>query len=69
MELGPHQDREKLWPGWELNPRPSGLNTAALPTELQGQTGAGLGNWRCKIHGSEYVQVQGKGTLLQTLAM
>ena len=40
MELGPHKDREKLWPGWELNPRPSSLITAALPTELQGQTGA-----------------------------
>ena len=24
MELGPQKDREKLWPGWELNPRPSG---------------------------------------------
>ena len=19
MEMGPHKDREKLWPGWELN--------------------------------------------------
>ena len=19
MEIGPHKDREKLWPGWELN--------------------------------------------------
>ena len=23
LELGPHKDREKLWPGWDLNPRPS----------------------------------------------
>ena len=22
MEMGPHKDREKLWTGWELNPRP-----------------------------------------------
>ena len=33
--MGPHKDREKLWPGWKLNPRPSGLISAALPTELQ----------------------------------
>ena len=19
MEMGPHQDRKKLWPGWEMN--------------------------------------------------
>ena len=24
MEMGPYKDREKLWPGWELNPQPSG---------------------------------------------
>ena len=66
MELGSHKDSEKLWPGWELNPRPSGLITAALPTELKGQTGTGRGNWRCQIHGNEHVQVQGSGTLLQT---
>ena len=47
MEMGPHKDRGKLWPGWELNPRPSGLFTAAPPTELQGQTGAGRWKWRC----------------------
>ena len=47
MEMGPHKDRGKLWPGWELNPRPSGLITAVPPTELQGQTGAGRGKWRC----------------------
>ena len=23
LELGPHKDREKLWLGWDLNPRPS----------------------------------------------
>ena len=23
IEMGPLKDREKLWPGWELNPRPS----------------------------------------------
>ena len=40
IELGPHKDRLKLWTRWELNPRPSGLITAAPPTELQGQTGA-----------------------------
>ena len=34
MELGPHKNRGKLWPGWELNPRPSGLITAAPTTEL-----------------------------------
>ena len=53
--MGPHKDRGKLWPGWDLNPRPSGLITAAPPTELQGQTGAGRGKWRCKWHGNEYV--------------
>ena len=47
LELGPHKDREKLLPGWELNKRPSGLIIAAPPTELQGQTGAGRGKWRC----------------------
>ena len=46
MELGPHKDREEqlLRPGWELNPKPSSLITATLPTELQGQMGAGRGN-------------------------
>ena len=54
-ELGPHKDRRKLWPGWELNSRPSGLITAAPwpPTELQCQTGAGRGKWRCQLHGNE----------------
>ena len=52
MEMGPHKDRGKLWPGWELNPRHSGLITTAPPTELQGQTGAGRGKWRCKWHGN-----------------
>ena len=47
MEMGPHKDRWKLWPGWDLNPRPSSLITAAPPTGLQGQTGAGRGKWRC----------------------
>ena len=37
MELGPHEDKE-------LNPRPSGLITAAPPTELLCQTGGGRGN-------------------------
>mgnify|MGYP007058292367 CR=1 FL=1 len=23
LELGPHKDREKLWPGWDLNPERS----------------------------------------------
>ena len=27
MEMGPHKDRGKLWPGWDLNPRPSSLIT------------------------------------------
>ena len=57
MELGPHKDRGKLWPGWDLNSRPSGLITTAPPTETQGQTGAGRGNWRCQFHGNEYVQL------------
>ena len=69
MEMGLHKDREKLWPGWEMNPRPSGLITASPPTELQGQTGAGRGNWRCQIHSNEYVQVQGRVRFLQTLAV
>ena len=30
---------------------------AALPTELQGQMGAGCGNLRCQFHGNEYVHV------------
>ena len=34
---------EQLGPGWELNPQPSCLITAAPPTELQRQTGAGRG--------------------------
>ena len=32
--MDPHKDREKLWPGWELNPRPSGSITAAQPSDL-----------------------------------
>ena len=52
------KDRGKPWPGWELNPRPSGLITAAPPTELQGQTGAGCGKWRCLWHGNEYVDTR-----------
>ena len=60
IELGPHKDRGKLWPGWELYPQPLGLITAAPPTELQGQTGASRGRWRCQLHGNEYVQVQGR---------
>ena len=55
MELGPHKDRGKLLPGWELNPRPWGLIPVAPPTELQGQMGAGHGKWRCQLHGNEYV--------------
>ena len=69
IELGPYKDREELWPEWELNPRPSSLFTAAPPTELQGQAGAGRGNWRCQVHANEYVQVQGRVTFLQTLAV
>ena len=37
LELGPHKDKEKLWPGWDLNLRPSDEITDAPPTELQGQ--------------------------------
>ena len=37
-----------------MNPRPSSLITAAPPTELQGQTGAGRGKW----HGNEYVDTR-----------
>ena len=44
LELGPHKEREKLWPGWGVNPRPSGEITAAPPTELQGQNRS-----RCEI--------------------
>ena len=47
MELGPHKDREKLWPGWELNQKVVGsiptLVTVFLcpcvgPIPLVGQT-------------------------------
>ena len=69
MELASHRDRKKLRAGWELNPQLSGYITAALPIELQGQTGAGRGNWRCQIDGNEYVQVQRRVTFLKTLAM
>ena len=54
--LGPRKNREKLWLGWELNPRPSGYITTALPTELQRQMGAGRGNLTCQCHGNEYVK-------------
>ena len=50
-------------------PRPSGQIPAAPPTEPQGQTGAGRGKWRCQSHGNEHVQVQGKATVTQTLAV
>ena len=46
MEMGPQKDRGKLWPGWELNPRPSGLIAAAPLTELQDQTTFGFDH-RC----------------------
>ena len=39
-----------------VNIRNGGLKV--LPTELQGQTGAGLGNLRCQFHDDEYVQIQ-----------
>ena len=41
---GPTQGQRKTLTSVELNPRPSGSITAALQTELQGQTGAGRGN-------------------------
>ena len=45
MELGPHKDREKLWLGWELDPRPLGLITTAprCSKELQGEAGQVVG--------------------------
>jgi len=55
---------KKRAPGWDFNPRPSGLITAAPPTELQGQTGAARGKWRCQLHGNEHVQVQGWVTFI-----
>ena len=60
MELDPHKDRAKFWQGWRLI-------TAAISTELQCQTGAGRRNWICQVHGN--IQVQGRVTLLQTLAL
>ena len=66
MKLGPHKDRGKLWPGWELSPRPSDFITAALRSsykvELQGQTQVDRGKWRCQLHGNEYVEEQGRVT-------
>ena len=61
MVLGPHKDREKLWPGWELNPRPSGLITVAPPTELEGQMRGAFGNWRSQVHGNELCTSTGGG--------
>ena len=40
---------------------------AAPPTELQGQTGAGRGKWRCQLHGNEYVHVQGRVTFMTSV--
>ena len=62
--IGPTQGQRKLWPGWELNPPPSGLITATPLTELQGQTGTGRGKWRCQLPGNEYIQVQGWVTFI-----
>ena len=69
MELGPHKAKEKLWPGWEINRRPSGLIPIAPSTELQGQMGAGRGNRRCLVHGNECVQVQRIIMFVQILAV
>ena len=58
MELGPHKDRENSDRGgnWTHDLRVC-MITAAPPTELQGQAGAGRADWRCQVHGNEYVQV------------
>ena len=52
-----------------MKARSSGLITAAPPTELQSQAGAGRGILRCQIHSNECVQVQGRVRFLQTLAV
>ena len=40
-EIGPHKNRGKLWPKWELNPQPLDEITAVLSTDVQSQMGAG----------------------------
>ena len=47
-----------------MSPEMHCLITAAPPTELQGQTGAGRGKRKCQLHGNEYVQVQGRVTFI-----
>ena len=40
-EIGPHKNRGKLWPKWELNPQPLDEITAVLSTDVESQMGAG----------------------------
>ena len=43
-ENGPTQGQRKILTRVGIEPTTFGLDNAALPTELQGQTGAGSGN-------------------------
>ena len=58
LELGPHKDREKLRPGWDLNPRPSDLITITPPTELPGQNGSRPWVFEVLIHKDKFGLVQ-----------
>jgi len=70
MVLGPHKDRRNLWPGWELNQRPSGLITAAPwpPTELEWEQVVGKEDVNCTAM-NRICSSKGRITLLQTLAV
>ena len=46
LELGPHKDREKLWPGWDLNPRPSDFDRRCSSDWATGpEREQGVGIW------------------------
>ena len=67
--IGSTQGQRKTLIMVEIEPKTFGFDHHCPLTELQGQTGAGRGNWRCEIHGNEYVQVQGSVKFLQTLVV
>ena len=69
MDLGPHKDREKLWPGRELNPWPSIRSPLLYWLSYKVEREQVVGIEDVNFDGNEYVQAQGRVMFLQTLAV
>ena len=55
LELGPHKDREKLWPGWDLNPRPhpgQSFSLSLCGPNPNTRVDPWSNNWVQKLHSS-----------------